>query len=60
LPDFDDDQMRQRVDQAIAVLNSAPLLARLREALACDGVPYTEYEFEIIHKMRKARNDFAH
>ena len=60
LPDFDDDRKRQRVDQAVAALNNAPLLARLREALARDGVPYTEYEFEIILEMRKARNDFAH
>jgi hypothetical protein len=60
LPHFDDNQKRQRVDQAIADLNNAPLLARLREALASDGVPCTEYEFEIILEMRKARNDFAH
>jgi hypothetical protein len=55
-----DGPKQERLEQAISALNNAPLLARLRKALADDGVPYTESEFDLVSRMRKARNDFIH
>jgi hypothetical protein len=39
------------------MLNQAPLMARLRQALAEDGVPYTDEEFDMLQRVRKKRND---
>jgi hypothetical protein len=49
-----------RVMDLLNQVNQAPLLARLKTALAEDHVPYTEAEFKLLHGVRKVRNDFGH
>ena len=51
-----DGPKQKRLEQAIGSVNDAHLLTRLRRALADDGVPYTESEFSLVSRMRKARN----
>ncbi len=51
---------QERVMSQLDGVNNAPLLARLRTALAEDQVPYTEAEFKLLQGVRKVRNDFGH
>jgi len=40
--------------------NNAPLLERLRRALAAHGVPHTDEEIAVLARLRRFRNDFVH
>lgn len=51
---------RERLEAVIAEANATSLMTRLRRALAEDDVPCSEVEFELITRMRKARNDLVH
>lgn len=53
-------EVRSRVDNVLGTVNDAPLLARLRLALANDRVPYTPTEFDLLKDLRTVRNDFIH
>lgn len=53
---FSNDKER-RVEQVLRMLNQAPLMKRLREALEEDGVPYSNEEFDLLHRVRTKRND---
>ncbi len=50
------DQER-RVEEVLRMLNQAPLMARLRDALEEDGVPYSNEEFNLLRRVRGKRND---
>ena len=54
------DVQRARLLDAVAKLNSAPLMARLRAALDSDRVPITEAELAFLQRLRKIRNDAVH
>ncbi|WP_410604027.1 hypothetical protein [Amycolatopsis sp. lyj-90] len=49
-----------RINDLVGMLNSAPLLARLRAQIASDGIPMTEEEFQILANLRALRNDLVH
>lgn len=57
--DFNVDQTA-RIGDLIGMLNSVPLLARLRVQIASDGIPITEEEFETLSRLRVLRNDLVH
>jgi hypothetical protein len=42
------------------IANEPPLLLRLEQALAGDGVPYDAHEMEALKRTRKVRNDLEH
>ncbi len=50
------DQER-RVEEVLRMLNEAPLMVKLREALEEDGVPYSNEEFDLLRRVRDKRND---
>jgi hypothetical protein len=50
------DQER-RVEEVLHMLNQAPLMVRLREALEEDGVPCSNEEFDLLRRVRDKRND---
>jgi hypothetical protein len=50
----------ERVKDVLARVNEAPLLVRLREATAADGVPISNEEFDLLAGVRRFRNDFIH
>ena len=54
------DRKKQRLKEVLDMLNQAPLMIRLREALEDDGVPYTDEELNLLQKVRKRRNDLVH
>lgn len=51
---------RRRASDRLAELNSPPLLARLRAALAEDGVSVTAGEMALLQRLRRLRNDAVH
>lgn len=51
---------RRRIEDMLGQLNSAPLLARLRQRISQDGVPVTEADFTLIAELRTIRNDLVH
>ena len=51
---------RERLIQAKNMLNSMPLLARLRRRLLLDKVPFVEDEFSAVKRLRTSRNDAVH
>jgi hypothetical protein len=53
-------EQQKRVIRQLDGINNAPLLTRLRTALAEDEVPITEPEFTLLRAVRKVRNDFGH
>lgn len=55
-----DGPSRKRIADVLGMVNQAPLLDRLRHALTEDAVPYSEAEFDLLKRMRNARNDFVH
>ncbi len=54
------DEKRRRVNDLFATINEAPLLVRLRAALAADQVPHTEEDLAVLKRLRKQRNDALH
>ena len=50
----------KRVQDVLTVLNTPPLMVRLKVALEEDGVPYKEEELSVLQKIRRARNDLVH
>ncbi|WP_157965959.1 hypothetical protein [Euzebya rosea] len=50
----------RRVRDVLALLNHAPLMAKLRRRVADLGIPISEDDFEILRGLRKARNDIVH
>jgi hypothetical protein len=51
---------RTRLLAAKQMLNSIPLLLRLRRRLDADDVPYSEHEFEAITRVSAGRNHSVH
>ncbi|MEQ0560334.1 hypothetical protein ABJI51_14695 [Amycolatopsis sp. NEAU-NG30] len=51
---------KARIGDLIGMLNSVPLLARLRVQIASDGIPITEEEFGTLARLRALRNDLVH
>lgn len=51
---------RDRLGDVIARVNELPLLARLRDVMNSDQVPFTDAELEALKNVRKARNDLVH
>jgi len=54
------DDQRQRVLDLLATINEAPLMTRLRAALAMDHVPFTEEDLTVLKRLRRQRNDALH
>lgn len=52
--------IRERALELLARINDAPLMAKVREAVARDGVPITESEMDLLSRVRKVRNDAVH
>jgi hypothetical protein len=55
-----DPKLRTRALDLLAKINDPPLMAKLREAATRDGVPVAESEYELLGRLRKARNDAVH
>jgi hypothetical protein len=55
-----DPKLRARALDLLAKINDPPLMAKLREAATRDGAPVVEGEFELLGRLRKARNDAVH
>lgn len=53
-------QQRARLQDVLARVNELPLLARLRDVMNSDRVPFNEAELEALKNVRKARNDLVH
>lgn len=51
---------KERMEYAVAQLNNAPLLARLKKLLDDEGVPIADGEIELLLKLRELRNDVVH
>jgi len=60
LPPEIKDEKRKRVEDMIGLLNTPPLIARLRYRLASDGVPISESEVVLLKRLRGVRNNVAH
>ncbi|MGN9778442.1 hypothetical protein ACTMS0_22130 [Micromonospora sp. H33] len=60
LPPDIKDEKRRRVEDMIGLLNTPPLIARLRYRLASDGVPISESEVLLLKRLRGVRNNVAH
>jgi hypothetical protein len=60
LPGSFSTEQRNRILDAVAGLNSPPLMTRLRAALKHDAVPTNEGEIVLLRRLRKLRNDAAH
>lgn len=54
------EDQRQRVLDLLATINEAPLMTRLRSALAIDNVPFTEEDLSVLKRLRRQRNDALH
>jgi hypothetical protein len=55
-----DDERIDRIRTAIGQLNEPPTNARLRVAVAADGVPCTDDEFELLRRVRRVRSSVLH
>lgn len=55
-----DPKLRARALDLLAKINDPPLMAKLREAAIRDGAPIAESEYELLGRLRKARNDAVH
>lgn len=55
-----DPELRQRAMDLLGKLNDPPLMAKLRVAARRDGVPLTESEFDLLGRIRSARNGTVH
>lgn len=53
-------ELRQRALNLLAKLTDPPLMAKLREAIRRDGVPLTDAEFDLLSRIRVARNGTVH
>jgi hypothetical protein len=51
------DPKKYRVEHVLGMLNQAPLMVRLQEALEEDGVPYTEEELDVLRRVLSKRSD---
>ncbi|MDP9357827.1 MAG: hypothetical protein M3R02_21575 [Chloroflexota bacterium] len=51
---------RRRLDDLASHLNDAPLLARLRATLDCDGITVSKVEFDLLKGTRRLRNSLEH
>jgi hypothetical protein len=49
-----------RAREAVASMNTPPLLTRLRAAVAADGVPISDQEIALLQRLRRLRNDAVH
>jgi hypothetical protein len=59
-PTWLDPEQHDRFIQQVRPLNNAPLLTRLRTAIARDGVPVSEEEFALLARLRRVRNPAQH
>jgi hypothetical protein len=55
-----DPKLRARAIDLLAKINDPPLMAKLREAATRDGAPVAESEYELLGRLRNARNDAVH
>jgi hypothetical protein len=60
LPKDVDPKLRERALQLLEKINDPPLMAKLREAATRDGASVAESEYELLGRLRKARNDAVH
>lgn len=60
IPKDIDPELRKRALDLLGKINDPPLMAKLREAVRRDGAPVDEGEFEVLGRLRKARNDAVH
>ncbi len=60
IPKDVDPGLRKRALELLEKINDPPVMAKLREAVRRDGVPLAQGEFELLGRLRDARNDAVH
>jgi hypothetical protein len=54
------DEQYEILEDKIDQLNNAPLMARLRDFVSKNSIPFDDSEFKLIQLARKKRNDIEH